>query len=65
LHWLIDLIKIVAVLAAAGILGSWFLREVRRTKLSGKPWYTPYISPPGLLIFLALLLPVLAWIVHQ
>lgn len=59
---LLDLIKAVAVLVAAGILGNWFLREVRAGKEKGLPWYAPYKSPLGLLIIcIALLLPVLAW----
>ena len=65
MNWLFDIIKIVAILAAAGILGNWFLREVRQTKLAGKPWYSPYISVPGILVIIAVLLPVLLWLTHQ
>lgn len=65
MNWLFDLIKIVAILAAGAILGNWFLREVKQAKMSGKPWYTPYFSVPGLLVLVALLLPVLIWIARH
>lgn len=59
---LLDVIKAAAVLAAAGILGNWFLREFRAAKEKGLPWYAPYASPPGILVIcIAFLLPVLAW----
>jgi hypothetical protein len=64
-HWLIDIAKIVAILAAAGILGNWFLKEVKQAKRQGKPWYTPYFSAPGILVIIALLLPILAWLTHH
>ncbi len=52
--------KVVAVLAAAGILGNWFLSEVKKGKALRKPWYAPYLSPPGILILcIILLLPIL------
>ena len=65
MSWLFDLIKIVAILAAAGILGNWFLREVKQAKRSGKPWYTPYTSLPGILVIIVVLLPLLVWIVQR
>ncbi|MFO7861463.1 MAG: hypothetical protein R6U41_09600 [Desulfosalsimonas sp.] len=59
------LIKAAAMLLAAGILGNWFLSEVKKAKIEKKPWYTPYVSIPGLLILLALSLPVIAWLVQK
>jgi hypothetical protein len=59
---LLDVIKAVAILAAAGILGNWFLKEVRSGKQQGLPWYAAYLSPPGLLIIgMVCLLPLLVW----
>ncbi|MBS0013332.1 MAG: hypothetical protein KFF46_05115 [Desulfobacterales bacterium] len=59
------LIKAAAMLLAAGIIGNWFLSEVKKAKIEKKPWYTPYVSIPGLLILLALSLPVIAWLVQK
>ena len=58
---LLTIIKYVAVLAAASILGNWFLAEIRKSRLAGAPWYKPYISAPGLLILGAVLLPIVYW----
>jgi len=59
--WLITIVKLIAILAAAGILGSWFLREFKQAKLAGKPWYAPYLSAPGIVVIIILvLLPILA-----
>lgn len=58
---LLTLIKYVAVLAAASIIGNWFLAEIRKARLAGAPWYKPYISAPGLLIVAAVLLPLVYW----
>jgi len=50
---------------AAILIGNWFLAEVKKARLKGKPWYQFYLSPPGLLIILALLLPMIIWIVNR
>ncbi len=60
-----SLIKIIAVLVAAIVIGNWFLAEVKKARLERKPWYQPYLSIPGILIMLALLLPILYWIIQQ
>ncbi len=58
---LITLIKIIAVLTAAGLLGNWFLSEVKKSKLKGDPVYKAYLSLPGIIIILlVLLLPIIA-----
>ena len=56
------LIKAICVLVAAALIGNWFLAEVRKAKAAGKPWYAPYLSLPGLLIFVVLMIPVILWI---
>lgn len=62
----LEVIKACAILAAAGILGNWFLNEFRAGKKKGLPWYTPYVSPPGILIIcIVCLLPVLVWWLHR
>lgn len=59
---LVQLLKVVSVLAGAVILGNWFLAELRRARLKKLPWYTPYLSPPGLIILAACTLPILYWL---
>jgi len=58
---IINLLRLIAVLVAAVMLGNWFQKELKSAKRNGLPWYRPYISPPGLLIILSILLfPLLA-----
>ena len=52
---LITLVKYIAVLVAAMIIGNWFLSEVKKAKFKEQPWYKPYISLPGLIILIAVL----------
>ena len=59
------LIKMIAVLVAAILIGNWFLAEVKKARLERKPWYQPYLSIPGILIMLVLLLPILYWIINS
>lgn len=59
---LIQAIKLVAVLAAAALLGNWFLAELNKARRRGRPWYSAYLSPPGLLILAALLIPLIYWL---
>jgi hypothetical protein len=62
---LVDILKLVAVLVAALMIGNWFLAEVKKARALRKPWYQPYLSIPGVLILLALLLPVIVWIINK
>lgn len=61
----VNILKLVAVLVAAILVGNWFLAEVKKARLKGKTWYQFYLSPPGLLIILTLLLPIIIWIVNK
>jgi len=59
---LTTIVRIIAPLVAAILLGNWFLSEVKKARFKGAPWYQPYISIPGLLIILLILLvPVVLW----
>ena len=60
---LFTIVKFVAVLVAAVIIGNWFLAEVRRAKLNQETWYKPYLSVPGLIILAALSLPLILLII--
>jgi len=62
---LFKLIKIIALLIAAVIVGRWFLTEVKKAKHHGEPWYRAYFSPPGIIILIALIAPILIWIVTR
>ena len=63
---LIQLAKVVAILAAAALLGNWFLNELRAARRNGKPWYAVYLTPPGILVVLAtILLPIAVWYLKQ
>ena len=52
------ILKAIPILLAAFLLGNWFLSEARKAKLAGKPWYTPYLTVPGILILIILMIPV-------
>ncbi|CAB5105625.1 hypothetical protein D3OALGA1CA_1707 [Olavius algarvensis associated proteobacterium Delta 3] len=62
---LFKLVKIIAPLIAAVIIGKWFLTEVKKAKIHGEPWYRPYFTPPGLIILMALMAPVLLWLLTR
>ncbi|MFZ5565359.1 MAG: hypothetical protein ACOZBW_15075 [Thermodesulfobacteriota bacterium] len=53
------LVKVVAVVAAAIYLGNWFLAEAKRIQASGRPAYHAYLSVPGIIILLVILLPII------
>lgn len=62
---LLYILKIMAPLLAAVMIGNWFLSEVKKARLKGKPRYQAYLSIPGVLIILAILLPIILWIIKQ
>jgi hypothetical protein len=57
--------KIIAPLAAAILVGNWFMSEVKKVRIKGGPWYQPYLSIPGIMIILAILLPVIFWMLKR
>jgi uncharacterized membrane protein YidH (DUF202 family) len=57
----ISVLKLVAVLVAAVFLGNWYQSESRRLRARGRPWYAVYLTLPGVLIILVILLPILFW----
>jgi len=59
------IVKIIAPLAAAILVGNWFLSEVKKSRARGGPWYQPYLSVPGVLIVLAILLPIVLWMIKR
>ena len=59
---IINLLKAIAILAAASLLGNWFLHEVRKARKAGKPWYAPYGTLPGILVTAAVMGPLIYWL---
>ena len=53
------LVKYAGALIAAIIIGNWFLAEVKKAHRRQQPWYKPYLSIPGVIILIALCLPLI------
>jgi hypothetical protein len=63
---LIQLLKVCAILVASAMIGNWFLSEVKASKRRGAPWYTPYVSIPGIIVIgFIILVPILLWALHD
>ena len=63
---IVNILKIIPILIAAILLGNWFLAELKHANATDKPWYTVYISIPGLLILLAILvIPIVLWLMSH
>ena len=61
---ILTILKIIAVFAAATLLGNMFLDEVKKSKIRKEPWYEPYLSLPGIIMIAAtIFLPILIWII--
>jgi hypothetical protein len=59
---LVHALKLAAVLLAASLLGNWFLSEFKKARRRNLPWYSVYLSPPGLLIIAAIVVPLVYWL---
>ena len=59
----IEILRFAAVLAAAVMLGNWFLSEVRKSRAKKEPRYKPYLTVPGVLVVIAVLMPFIYWLV--
>jgi hypothetical protein len=62
---LLGLFKLATPLIAAVIVGNWFLSEAKKAKMVGKPWYTPYLSIPGFLILVVIMIPLVLWVLKK
>ena len=51
-----SVLKAIPVLLAAVVLGNWFLTEARKAKAARKPWYAPYLTIPGILIIIIIMI---------
>lgn len=61
----LNIVKMVATLVAAIMVGNWFVAEVRSAKVKGLPWYRPYLSVPGAIIVLFIVMPIVLWVVAR
>lgn len=61
MEWVIQLVKMGAALGSAMLLGHWFLAEVKRVKAQKQPVYKAYMTLPGVLVMLAILVPAFLW----
>ena len=61
---LIPFLKFIPVLIAAVLVGNAFLKEVRKAQLAKAPWYQPYRTIPGVIVVIALLVPIVLWLIR-
>ncbi len=59
---LVSLLKMAAILGGGLLLGHAYFQEVKKAKRIGAPWYAPYKTAPGILVLVALMLPLFVWI---
>ncbi len=52
---LVTIIKAIAVVVAAFIVGNSFLAELKKARTLGLPWYKPYLTLPGIIILIVIL----------
>ena len=62
---MITALKMVAVLVGAMLLGNMFMGELHKVRRQGLPLYKAYLTPPGIVIVLAILLPLFLWLFRQ
>ncbi len=48
----------IPILIASMIVGSWFLKEHKKNKALGIPWYKSFLTPPGIIILIAISIPI-------
>lgn len=66
MNTLLLILKVLALLIGASMLGNWFLAELRSAKRKSLPWYTAYISAPGILIIIIVVLfPIIVWFLRR
>ena len=62
----VKILRFIAPLVAAMLVGNWFLSEIKKARATNQPWYRPYVSIPGLLIIIAaILIPILLWTIKK
>ncbi len=60
------ILKLIAILVAAIVLGTWFRVELKKIQAKGEPMYKVYSTIPGIIIIFSLiLLPIIIKIINQ
>ena len=63
---MVEILKAVAILVAAILVGNWYLAENKKKDVGKEPWYTLYLSPPGLVVIAAvLIIPLIIWAINH
>jgi hypothetical protein len=63
---MVGIFKAVGVLVAAILVGNWYLTENKKIRDRKAPWYTLYLTPPGLMVIAAaLIIPVAIWVINR
>ncbi len=52
---LVSIIKAIAVLVAALIVGNSFLDELKKARALNLPWFKPYLTLPGIIILVVII----------
>lgn len=61
----VEIFRFIAVLVAAVLLGNWFMAEVRKSRVKNEPRYKPYLTLPGIIIVIAVLMPLIYWVIMK
>jgi hypothetical protein len=62
---LLETLILICTLAGAILIGKWFQAKVTQARLQNAPWYAPYLSTPGAVIALAVIFPIIVWILRR
>jgi hypothetical protein len=62
---MILVLKAAAVLVAAILVGRWFLKEEKRKLRERKPATSVWLTTPGILVVIAILLPFILWLLQR
>ena len=52
---IIQIISVIAILAASMLVGNMFLGEIKKAKAQKLPWYKPYLTLPGIIVMIAII----------
>lgn len=59
----LSILKLIAVIIAAILVGNWYQSEAKKVRAGKKSWYHLYTSLPGILIIIVIvLLPIVLWL---
>lgn len=62
---IVEILRAAAILIAAALIGNWFVSEFKKARIKGLPLYKVYFTAPGILIMVAMAIPVVIWLIRQ